>query len=423
MADHRARRSTRTLTQVGDKSANCTAEDCGRIERSTLLLLSTGRPHTIGRILRAVRLKTLRSHSNAFAAQDVLESGQMEPYGRIFISHATSDKPLAEALIDLFVTGLGLATEQIFCSSIEGHTIPAGAEFKYFMLNELTAGAAVVALISPSYMENTWCVCELGATWGLAKDLYPVLIPPVTYKSLPPFLAGTQSLLIENESHLDRMSDGLPKLFGKTCNIAKWNTKKDQFLKRIPELLKDITKPARPTQQEVAILQTALQDYKALVGELTQDKEQLSAKLAAISKLKDKKETVKVLQSFTGEPERFKQLAASTRSAILQCSWATREALFQWYRGSLFRPGLEWPRDDVQAAVESGELIENRSEEAVFEVNEEKPKIKKALAALRELREFSQRASPEFAESFEQQYDDNFDVESRDFWSRFFKRA
>jgi len=159
------------------------------------------------------------------------------------------------------------------------------------------------------------------------------------------------------------------------------------------------------------------------VGDLTQDKEQLSAKLAAISKLKDKKETVKVLQSFTGEPERFKQLAASTRSAILQCSWATREALFQWYRGSLFRPGLEWPRDDVQAAVESGELIENRSEEAVFEVNEEKPKIKKALAALRELREFSQRASPEFAESFEQQYDDNFDVESRDFWSRFFKRA
>jgi DNA repair exonuclease SbcCD ATPase subunit len=130
------------------------------------------------------------------------------------------------------------------------------------------------------------------------KEFYPVLIPPVTYKSLPPFLTGTQSLLINEASHLDRMSDGLPKLFGKTFNVAKWNTKKDQFLKVVTKLLKGASKQARPTEQEIADLKKELQDYKALVDELTEEKEQLSAKLAAVSKLKDKKERIQVLQSF-----------------------------------------------------------------------------------------------------------------------------
>lgn len=80
----------------------------------------------------------------------------MNPLARIFISHATSDKQVAEALIDLFVTGLGLASEQIFCSSVEGHTIPPGVEFKDFMHDQLTKVAADVGLISPAYLENIW---------------------------------------------------------------------------------------------------------------------------------------------------------------------------------------------------------------------------------------------------------------------------
>src|SRR5206468_3338250 len=78
---------------------------------------------------------------------------------------------------------------------------------------------------------------------------------------------------------------------------------------------------------------------KALVDELSQEKEQLLAKLAAVSKLKDKKETTKVLRSFSGEAEQFNQLVANARSAISGVAWATKEALSQWYRGDRFQPG------------------------------------------------------------------------------------
>jgi hypothetical protein len=48
----------------------------------------------------------------------------------VFISHATEDKPLAEALGELIELGLGLSHDQIFCSSLAGQGIPSGTDFK-----------------------------------------------------------------------------------------------------------------------------------------------------------------------------------------------------------------------------------------------------------------------------------------------------
>jgi hypothetical protein len=96
--------------------------------------------------------------------------------------------------------------------------------------------------------------------------------------------------------------------------------------------------------------------------------------------------------------------------------------VFQWNRGEDFRPGNDFPYEDVAAALESGELTQDRSGEAVYAVNEEKPRVSRATESLRALREFAEHTTPEFAELFEQKYDDNFDVTSRDFWDRSIKR-
>ena len=343
----------------------------------------------------------------------------MTPASRIFISHNTADSLLAEALVDLLVNGLGLAAEQIFCSSVEGHTIPTGTEFKEFMRTQLTSGAAVVALISPGYLENIWCVCELGATWVLTKEFYPILVPPLGYSNLPSFLAGTQALLLENESHLDRLSDGLPKLFDKSCNIAKWNTKKKAFAKHLPELLQNASGPTRLTLAEVNSLQKSLQDYEKYVEELTLKIEQLTTQYEIVSKLKDRKEVENAVQILSGESDQFDKIVAEANSEIRKLRNATKEALFYWYRGEAFIPGRDWSSDDVEPAVESGELTHDSNNLGTFYPNPEKPRVAKAMATLESLRLFAQAASPEFTESFEQHHEDNFDIESRDFWTRF----
>lgn len=158
-------------------------------------------------------------------------------HGRIFITHATKGQRLAEALVDLLVNGVGVPSHQIFCSSVEGHTIPTGARIKEFLRDELTGGAAVIGLISRAYFESTWCVCELGATWALAKRFFPILVPPMSHGDLPKFLVDDQTLLLGEDSHLDRLCDELPALVGITTNIAKWNSKKKQFLASIPAII------------------------------------------------------------------------------------------------------------------------------------------------------------------------------------------
>lgn len=45
---------------------------------------------------------------------------------RIFISHSSKDRVLAEALTDLIKSALGLVSTQIRCSSVDGHRLPVG---------------------------------------------------------------------------------------------------------------------------------------------------------------------------------------------------------------------------------------------------------------------------------------------------------
>jgi len=48
---------------------------------------------------------------------------------KVFISHSVKDKELANAMVDLLQTGIGINTNDIFCSSVEGLGIPGGANF------------------------------------------------------------------------------------------------------------------------------------------------------------------------------------------------------------------------------------------------------------------------------------------------------
>ena len=100
----------------------------------------------------------------------------------IFISHATKDMPLVEALIQLIEGGIGIRSSQIFCTSIEEQGIPPGVDFKSHIKSELAEVKVVISVVTPHYYSSAFCMCELGATWALTKDFIPLLVPPVDYR-------------------------------------------------------------------------------------------------------------------------------------------------------------------------------------------------------------------------------------------------
>lgn len=51
----------------------------------------------------------------------------------LFVSHASADKELIDAFVDLLQTGIGLNHDQVFCTSLEGLDIPKGKDFINFI--------------------------------------------------------------------------------------------------------------------------------------------------------------------------------------------------------------------------------------------------------------------------------------------------
>lgn len=76
-------------------------------------------------------------------------------------------------------------------------------------------------------------MCELGGTWIQAKDLIPILLPPLQYRDLKAVLDGIQALKIHSSEDLDELRDELAeRLKIKPYPTPRWNDRRDRFLKK-----------------------------------------------------------------------------------------------------------------------------------------------------------------------------------------------
>jgi len=56
--------------------------------------------------------------------------GRKPTENSLFLSHATADNEFVKAIVNLFVTGVGVPYGSVFCSSLPGMNIPPGMDFK-----------------------------------------------------------------------------------------------------------------------------------------------------------------------------------------------------------------------------------------------------------------------------------------------------
>lgn len=103
---------------------------------------------------------------------------------RVFISHSSADKDLAEALIRLLRAALRISPDSIRCTSVHGYKLPTGAEIDVQLRNEVVETETFIALLTLSSLESTYVLFELGARWGVKKPLFPVLARGVTGSTL-----------------------------------------------------------------------------------------------------------------------------------------------------------------------------------------------------------------------------------------------
>src|SRR5947207_2675047 len=117
----------------------------------------------------------------------------------VFVSHAACDKAIADKVVDLLNTGMGIDVQNdVFCTSLEGLKIPAGEDFKNFIKVQIQEPKIVLLLIAQNYLASQFCLAELGASWAMSHRVIPILIPPIRFEDMKAVLSNVQSLAIDD---------------------------------------------------------------------------------------------------------------------------------------------------------------------------------------------------------------------------------
>lgn len=335
----------------------------------------------------------------------------------IFISHAKADQVLVDKFVDLLQTGLNVSQSEIFCTSLEGMGIPRGKTFVEFIRGNMAGADFVVMLLTHSYYESAFCLCELGATWITGADAFPILVPPLGYDDLKAVLTGVQSGSIDDKNVLNELRDRLTAAKLATAATGRWESKRDEFISGFARVQKKL--PGR-TLVRASELEAARKMYDAAQNSLDEKNskiEKLQETIEELRKCKDKEQVRRVMAASGNVDKQFKEVIGRCVGAIEKLPSVVREAMFYKVREEQWYPDTYLNRDqwrDIEEAEQRGLL--DKAENNRVSLNDH-PKVSKALAVIDELREFmSEHADTDFAELFVDEYEYPFDLMNRDFW-------
>jgi len=194
--------------------------DPDRINDAIALLVDAGHanwnqvfgtaPFDFGDVMITPRGRHHFQRSQASAAP-VSERGTSDPLTsstssvQLFISHCSDDVELAAGLIALLRVALNLPSSAIHCSSVDGYRLPGGANTDEQLRREVHDAEAFVGIVSSASVRSMYVLFELGARWGVGRQMIPLLAPGTPTSVLGGPLAGLNALSAESISQLHQL--------------------------------------------------------------------------------------------------------------------------------------------------------------------------------------------------------------------------
>jgi len=198
-------------------------------------------------------------------------------YDKLFISHAKEDEAIVAEMINL-LEAMGLTPSQIFCSSIEGYGVPLGKDFLDTLKKEISNNVLVLFILTNNFYESPICLCEMGASWVLANEQIPIVVPPFSFNDIEGVLPkNTQGLPINNELKLNSLREKIIKMFDLPQQaMSIWERKRNQSIEKINYF---ITKPSKQVHENDFSKSALLEKNKKLEEEIKSIKEKENEKL------------------------------------------------------------------------------------------------------------------------------------------------
>ncbi|MBU4261837.1 MAG: toll/interleukin-1 receptor domain-containing protein [Proteobacteria bacterium] len=342
---------------------------------------------------------------------------------KIFISHASLDVPIVNALIDdLLVGSLSVKVGDIFCTTTDGMKIKSGEDWRESIKEALQQSLVTILLITPNYKESEVCLCEMGAAWVTSSKVLPFIVDPINYSDVGIIQQPKQIEKLLDEKSLDRLRDEIQtilKIDPKDIKSDRWTVKKIEFLQKVKSHLTKNPFILPLSRNEFDNVLNENLGLHSAVQSLIEEKSDQEAYIQELKKAKDQDE-IKIIEKKhkkTSSIDEFSELCKNVTRHLSKLSSIIRGIAFVSYSGKNIRIGYQGWRDEIDEAF-SRDYITDDSE-ADWETSKLMRDLHEALHEL----DFFLRDKYEDSD-FIREYEENFEaplsLSNLEFWEEAF---
>ena len=160
---------------------------------------------------------------------------------KIFISHSSKDKNIVEKFVDhILMLGIGLSSEDIFCTSIEDLAIKNGENIREHIHSNIQSADFSILLISNNYKKSEICLNEMGAVWAYNNNVRLYLLPESNFDNIGWLCNTKQAEKLFNSITLDSLKIELSQYYSLKDKGSTWSRQREYFLKCFEQFNNDL---------------------------------------------------------------------------------------------------------------------------------------------------------------------------------------
>ena len=145
---------------------------------------------------------------------DALYSQKTQNGHKLFISHSSKDKEIVSEFCDRILRlGIGISSDDIFCTSIEDMNIKNGEDIREHIKDNILSADFSILLISENYKKSEICLNEMGAIWANDNNVRYYLLPNTTFNQIGWLCDTKQAEKLNDHVALDKLYNELTNYY------------------------------------------------------------------------------------------------------------------------------------------------------------------------------------------------------------------
>jgi hypothetical protein len=343
----------------------------------------------------------------------------------VFISHASKDKEIADAFVDLLLHGaLSVPIDKIFCVSTDGMKIKSGVDWRDSINDSLLSAKVNFLIITPNYKESEVCLNEMGAAWVTSAMVLPLIVDPVNYKTVGVIQEPNQVEKLLDEKSLDRIKDIVQEKLEIPSALVKsdrWTVKKKEFIIRVKKHLEAEPFEVPMDRDVFNSLLVENSDLENTIDSLIEEKAELEVLIQKLKAAKDKNEVSEIIKNRkpSSQFQEFIELCKVVEKRLDRYDSIINGIIFKSYTGKDITINWDGNKKELNEAYANDFIDEDL--EIKWDVTSEMRKTGNALDKISTF--LGKDLNEDFYESYEENFDAPLSLNNKIFWEELFETA